>query len=64
MVCAAGMIPDSIVVGNPEASVSVLRLIARSGPDGERVVMNFAGDFMMGRRYVDWPICRRSTTRA
>ena len=51
IVTADGFLPDAVVVGDyPETT---LRLMAESGPGGDRTVMHFAGDFMMGRRFAD-----------
>jgi poly-gamma-glutamate capsule biosynthesis protein CapA/YwtB (metallophosphatase superfamily) len=52
LVTAAGLIPDGIVVGFPEARLATLQLLEAVGPDGPRTVLHFGGDFMMGRRYV------------
>lgn len=46
-----GMISDAVVVGGSGEPDTTLRLLADQGPGGERVVMHFAGDYMMGRRY-------------
>ena len=51
IVHATGMLPDAVVVGDREETT--LRMLASTGPDGERTVLNFAGDFMLGRRYLD-----------
>ncbi len=53
VVHATGMLSDAIVVGSPGMPQMTLRLLADSGPGGVRTVMHFAGDFMMGRRYVE-----------
>jgi poly-gamma-glutamate capsule biosynthesis protein CapA/YwtB (metallophosphatase superfamily) len=50
---ADGMIPDAVVLGSTQRIDTNLRLLARTGPNGERTVMHFGGDFMMGRRYLD-----------
>jgi poly-gamma-glutamate capsule biosynthesis protein CapA/YwtB (metallophosphatase superfamily) len=53
IVAAVGSIPDAVVVGSPDTPIATLQLLDVSGPGGERTVMHFAGDFMMGRRYVE-----------
>lgn len=53
VVSAEGMIPDAIVVGTPETPSLTLGLLATEGPGGQRTVMHFGGNFMMGRRYQD-----------
>ena len=50
VVQATGMLPDAVVVGDREETT--LQLLATVGPGGDRTVLNFAGDFMMGRRFV------------
>jgi poly-gamma-glutamate capsule biosynthesis protein CapA/YwtB (metallophosphatase superfamily) len=50
---ADGLIPDAVVLGSPEVPRITLRLLDRIAPAGERTVMHFGGDFMMGRRYLD-----------
>jgi poly-gamma-glutamate capsule biosynthesis protein CapA/YwtB (metallophosphatase superfamily) len=50
IVRATGMLPDAVVVGDREAKT--LELLATTGPGGDRTVMSFAGDFMMGRRFL------------
>lgn len=51
IVRAPEMISDAVVIGSPGADDVTLRLLATKGPGGQRVVMHFGGDFMMGRRY-------------
>jgi len=51
IVHATGMLPDGVVVGDRETTT--LELLATTGPGGDRTVMNFAGDFMMGRRFLE-----------
>lgn len=51
VVTADGMIPDAVVLGSPGTPHVTLQLRNRIGPGGERTVMHFGGDFMMGRRY-------------
>ena len=53
IVAATGMLSDAIVIGSPGHERPTLQLLASSGPGGERTVMHFAGDFMMGRRYLE-----------
>jgi poly-gamma-glutamate capsule biosynthesis protein CapA/YwtB (metallophosphatase superfamily) len=48
---ATGMVPDAIVVGNRD--ITTVTLLASTGPGGRRTVMHFAGDFMMGRRFLE-----------
>jgi poly-gamma-glutamate capsule biosynthesis protein CapA/YwtB (metallophosphatase superfamily) len=51
VVTADGMLADAVVIGVPGTNNVSLRLLAREGPNGTRTVMQFGGDFMMGRRY-------------
>jgi poly-gamma-glutamate capsule biosynthesis protein CapA/YwtB (metallophosphatase superfamily) len=53
VVAAPEMLADAIVIGTPDRPDSTIELLAAVGPNGPRTVMHFAGDFMMGRRYVD-----------
>jgi len=53
IVSANGMLPDGVVVGVPGQPETTLRLLAETGPNGDRTVMHFAGDFMLARRYLD-----------
>ncbi len=53
IVHATGMLSDAVVIGTPEQTDATIRLLAASGPGGGRTVMHFAGDYMMGRRYVE-----------
>jgi poly-gamma-glutamate capsule biosynthesis protein CapA/YwtB (metallophosphatase superfamily) len=53
LVHAIGLLSDAVVVGSPDRPETTLRLLADTGPNGPRTVMHFAGDFMMGRRYVE-----------
>jgi poly-gamma-glutamate capsule biosynthesis protein CapA/YwtB (metallophosphatase superfamily) len=50
---AAGYLPEPLVVDRDGAGATLTaRLLARDGPGGRRrVVMHFAGDLMLGRRY-------------
>lgn len=48
---ATGMIPDAVVIGDRDTTA--VELLAASGPGGQRTVMHFAGDFMMGRRFLE-----------
>ncbi len=52
VVNATGMLADAIVVGTPGQETATLRMLAATGPGGDRTVMHFAGDFMLGRRYL------------
>ncbi len=53
IVTADEMIADAVVVGAPERTQTTLRLLSSTGPNGDRTVMHFGGDFMMGRRYLE-----------
>ncbi|MCP4966331.1 MAG: CapA family protein [bacterium] len=53
LVHATGMLSDAVVVGSPDRLDITLRLLSDHGPNGPRTVMHFAGDFMMGRRYIE-----------
>ena len=53
VVTATGVLADAIVVGSPDEPEVTLQMLNDSGPNGARTVMHFAGDFMMGRRYVE-----------
>ena len=53
VVAAPAMLPDAVVVGAPDTPEVTIRLLDEVGPGGERTVMHFAGDFMMGRRYLE-----------
>ncbi len=53
IVRANGMLPDAFVIGTAGQSDVSLRLLAETGPGGDRTVMHFAGDFMLGRRYLE-----------
>ncbi len=50
---ADGMIPDAVVLGSLQTPHITLTLLSRHGPGGDRTVMHFGGDFMMGRRYLE-----------
>lgn len=50
VVYASGKLPEPITIGT-DADVLTVTLLARSGPNGERVAMHFGGDTMLGRRY-------------
>jgi poly-gamma-glutamate capsule biosynthesis protein CapA/YwtB (metallophosphatase superfamily) len=50
---APAMLPDAVVIGSAETPEVTVRLLDETGPGGERTVMHFAGDFMMGRRYLE-----------
>jgi len=50
---ANGKLSDGVVVGVPGQPETTLRLLAETGPTGDRTVMHFAGDFMLARRYLD-----------
>lgn len=53
VIVADGFLDEPVLIGPTSAAVTV-PLLARRGPDGmERVSMHFAGDFMLGRRYLD-----------
>ncbi|MCP3995371.1 MAG: CapA family protein [bacterium] len=49
---ATGMLADGVVVGSLGETEVTLRLLAETGPGGTRTVIHFAGDFMLGRRYL------------
>jgi poly-gamma-glutamate capsule biosynthesis protein CapA/YwtB (metallophosphatase superfamily) len=49
---APGMLADGVVVGSRGEAEVTLQLLADTGPGGDRTVMHFAGNFMLGRRYV------------
>ncbi len=55
VVDAPGFLPEPVVVdGEAGAADTTVRLLADSGPGGERRIdMHFGGDVMLGRRYVD-----------
>ncbi len=53
IVHAGGMLSDALVIGSPDQPSATLRLLAETGPGGDRTVMHFAGDFMLGRRYLE-----------
>jgi len=55
VVDAPGCLAEPVVVGRENATARIaVRLLADQGALGERrIVMNFAGDVMMGRRYLD-----------
>jgi len=50
---APGFLPEPVVVGREHGGGDVaVRLLAASGPGGDRLVLHFAGDFMLARRYL------------
>jgi len=53
IVAAPEMLTDAIVIGTPDRPDSTIELLDAIGPSGPRTVMHFAGDFMMGRRYLE-----------
>ena len=54
VVAAPGYLPEPVVVTADLAPELEVGLIARTGPDGtERIAINFAGDMMLGRRYLE-----------
>ena len=53
IVRSTGMLADAVVLGSPDDPQMRLQLLAENGPGGTRTVMHFAGNFMMGRRYVE-----------
>ena len=54
VVAAPGYLPEPVVVTADVAPELEVGLIARTGPDGtERIAINFAGDMMLGRRYLE-----------
>ncbi len=54
IVAAPGYLPEPVVVTADLAPELEVGLIARNGPDGaERIAINFAGDMMLGRRYLE-----------
>ena len=52
VVHAPEMLSDAIVIGSVDRPDTTVQLFAATGPGGRRTVMHFAGDFMMGRRYL------------
>jgi poly-gamma-glutamate capsule biosynthesis protein CapA/YwtB (metallophosphatase superfamily) len=54
IVTAPGHLPEPAVVGTDSAPELTVGLISRTGADGtERFAVNFAGDMMLGRRYLE-----------
>lgn len=54
IVAAPGYLPEPVVVSADLAPELEVGLIARNGPDGsKRFAINFAGDMMLGRRYLE-----------
>ncbi|MDJ0664855.1 MAG: CapA family protein [Acidimicrobiia bacterium] len=53
IVDAPEMLSDAIVIGTVGRPETTIGLLAATGPGGDRTVMHFAGDVMMGRRYVE-----------
>lgn len=55
VVDAPGFLPEPVAVGRGDSAGEVpVRLLRAAGPEGQRrIAMHFAGDFMLGRRYVE-----------